>query len=218
MLPERLLHKADRAVDPAIAALAEPLAVAMHAVRRLKPEKGEPVLVAGCGPIGGLAALVLARTAEAGPILVADRNEARLACVAAVTGATPVAIAADAVNAAIGRPLRFAIDATGSVPALENLLEVVSSGARVAMVGIFHAPLSLDPNIVVERELALFGCSAFDDELEPAIARLPELESDLRRFIGDEVGLSGVPAAYEALLSGEAPGLKTIVRSPFAGE
>ena len=66
LLPERLVHKVDPALDPAIAAMAEPLAVALHAVNRLRPAGGEPVLVVGCGPIGGLAALVLSRRPDAG--------------------------------------------------------------------------------------------------------------------------------------------------------
>ena len=89
VLPARLLYRLDSAVDSAVAAMAEPLAVALHAVNRLQPEEGKPALVVGCGPIGGLAALVLTRLSGANPVLVADRNEARLAKVAAVTGSDP---------------------------------------------------------------------------------------------------------------------------------
>ncbi|TKD44940.1 MAG: dehydrogenase, partial [Mesorhizobium sp.] len=63
-LPARLLLRHDPALDPAIAAMAEPLAVALHAVRRLSAPAGVPVLIAGCGPIGGLAALLLSRHGE----------------------------------------------------------------------------------------------------------------------------------------------------------
>src|SRR5688572_31458470 len=60
ILPVRLLHKVPGFLDPAIAATAEPLAVALHTVHRLTIPRSKPVLVVGCGPIGGLAALVLA--------------------------------------------------------------------------------------------------------------------------------------------------------------
>src|SRR3954468_1451198 len=66
LLPERLLFRIDPGLDLAIAALAEPLAVALHVVKRSAPAKGAPALVVGCGPIGGLVALVLARRANAG--------------------------------------------------------------------------------------------------------------------------------------------------------
>jgi (R,R)-butanediol dehydrogenase / meso-butanediol dehydrogenase / diacetyl reductase len=88
----------------------------------------------------------------------------------------------------------------------------VANGATIAAVGIFHAKLDFDPNVVVERELSLKGCSAFADELPQAIGLLPELADDLRQFIEEEIGLDAVPDAYRRLLSGETAGLKTIVR------
>ncbi len=211
-LPERLVHRVDRGVDPAVAAMAEPLAVALHAVSRLQPEKAKPALVVGCGPIGGLTALLLSRLSAASPVLVADRNEARLAKVAAVAGAIPVALDKASIRAAASEPLRFAVDASGSTAALNALLDVVAGGATIAAVGIFHAKLDFDPNVVVERELDLKGCSAFADELPQAIGLLPRLASDLRQFIEEEIGLDAIPDAYRRLTSGKTTGLKTIVR------
>ncbi len=213
LLPQRLVHRVDPALDPAVAAMAEPLAVALHAVHRLGPTSGEPVLVAGCGPIGGLAALVLSRLPGAGPVLMADNNAARLACVSAVTGARRVALERHGVQLALaGAPLRFAIDATGSVPALTSLFDTVANGATIAAVGIFHRPLEFDPNIVVERELTLAGCSAFSDELPEAIAMLTELAPALRQFIEREISLEELPVAYQRLTAGDSERLKTIVR------
>lgn len=58
-------------LDPARAAMAEPLAVALHAVRRAGEIIGRRVLVTGCGPIGVLAILA-ARRAGAAEIIAAD--------------------------------------------------------------------------------------------------------------------------------------------------
>ena len=84
VLPARLLVRHEPLLDPAIAAMAEPLAVALHAVRKLAAPAGEPILVVGCGPIGGLAALLLSHRHD-GPLLVADRNAARASLVADVS-------------------------------------------------------------------------------------------------------------------------------------
>src|SRR5690606_4590755 len=93
VLPARLLLPVASDLPPAIAALSEPLAVALHVRHRLAAPAGAPVLVAGCGPIGALAALLLVEDG-AGPVLVADRNPARRARVAEVTGAIPTALEA----------------------------------------------------------------------------------------------------------------------------
>ncbi|RUX95325.1 zinc-binding dehydrogenase [Mesorhizobium sp. M7D.F.Ca.US.004.01.2.1] len=211
VLPARLLHIIDAGLDERVAAMAEPLAVALHAVRRL-PKTAGSVLVVGCGPIGGLAALLLSRT-FAGTVLVADRNQSRCARVARVTGATIVDLNRDAIAAATANaPLLAAIEATGSVAALNQLLGVLDPGGTIAMVGIFHDRLDIDPNTLVEREIGLLGCHAFADELPEAVRMLGELGEPLLALIDQEIGLDEIPAAYQRLLAGQSDGLKTIIR------
>lgn len=211
VLPARLLHVVDGALDERVAAMAEPLAVALHAVRRLPKTTGS-VLVVGCGTIGGLAALLLSRT-FAGTVLVADRNQDRCARVARVTGARIVDLNRDAIAAATANaPLLAAVEATGSIAALSQLLGVLDPGGAVAMVGIFHDRLDIDPNLLVEREIALLGCHAFADELPDAVRMLGKLGEPLLALIDREIGLDDVPAAYDRLLAGQTDGLKTIIR------
>ncbi|MFK8249856.1 zinc-dependent alcohol dehydrogenase [Ancylobacter terrae] len=211
LLPARLVVTAPEGLDAAVAAMAEPLAVALHAVNRLAPPPGRPVLVLGCGPIGGLAALLLARRHD-GPLLVADRNAARAALVAAVTGARVVTLAGDAIAEAGGGGPVSAIEATGSAGALAVLVEALPPGGSVALVGIFHSRLDIDPNLLVEKEMALIGCHAFVDELAEAVTLLPTLAADMARFVDAEIGLDAVPDAYRRLAAGEGRGLKTIIR------
>ncbi|QIB34137.1 zinc-dependent alcohol dehydrogenase [Ancylobacter pratisalsi] len=212
VLPARLLLPVSADIDPAVAAMAEPLAVALHAVKRLAPRAGEPVLVVGCGPIGGLAALVLAHRHD-GPVLVADRNRARARLVAEVTGARVVAIDAGDIRGALdGRLPAAAIEATGSTAALGHLMGVMDGDGRIALVGIFHGRLDLDPNLLVERELAMIGCHAFTDELGAAVALLPTLHTALTRLIDRQIGLIDLPDAYDRLIAGDTQGLKVIVR------
>ncbi|WP_181702050.1 zinc-dependent alcohol dehydrogenase [Chthonobacter albigriseus] len=212
LLPERLLHRVPDGLPPEIAAMAEPFAVALHAVNRLDPPPGEPVLVAGCGTIGGIAALILARRG-AEPLLVADRNPARQAMVCRLTGALPADLSAAAIGVATGgRGLGHAVEATGSTAALATLVQTMRPGGRLALVGIYHGTMALDPTILVERELTLTGSHAFADELPEAIALLPAYAEALSAVIDGSVDLDGVPAAYARLIAGEAGGLKTIVR------
>ncbi|AZO28318.1 alcohol dehydrogenase catalytic domain-containing protein [Mesorhizobium sp. M1B.F.Ca.ET.045.04.1.1] len=211
VLPARLLHVVDAALDERVAAMAEPLAVALHAVRRL-PKTAGSVLVVGCGTIGGLAALLLSRT-FAGTVLIADRNKPRCDRVARVTGATIVDLDRKAIaSATADSPLLAAVEATGSIAALNQLLGVLGPGGTVAVVGIFHGRLDIDPNILVEREIGLLGCNAFADELPDAVRMLPELAEPLLSLIDREIGLDDVPSAYHRLLAGQGDGLKTIVR------
>lgn len=211
VLPASLLVKAEPGVDQTALAMAEPLAVALHAVKRMAVTPGSAVLIAGCGPIGGLAALVLSARHD-GPILIADRNADRARCVAEVTGATVVALTSEAVTAARGdAPLLAVLDATGHAGVIASLIDVVAPGGTLALVGIGHGSVSVDPVRLVEREVALVGCHAFTDELPEAVALMPSLEAQLLALVDETITLEAVPAAYERLLAGRSVGLKTII-------
>jgi len=68
-MPEKMTY--------AIGALIEPLSVAYNAVVRAKPYLGQPVLIAGAGPIG-LAMALCAHAAGAYPICITDLEVNRL--------------------------------------------------------------------------------------------------------------------------------------------
>ena len=206
VLPRRLLLKLPDDVPDDVAVMAEPVAVALHAVRRLRMEHGTSVLIAGCGPIGGLAALVLAEMGGH-QIYVADRHAGRAALVAEVTGAVPVSLARDPGQP----PVHYGIEATGSPAALGDLIRCIAPGGGVALVGIAHGTLDLDPNILVEREVSLIGCHAFRDELEEAVALLGRAAAKARRLIDRVITLDETPEAYRRLIAGESGGLKTVI-------
>ena len=74
----KFLFKMPDTMTYAIGALIEPLSVAYHAVTRAAPRLGEPVIIAGAGPIG-LAMALCARAAGAHPICITELEETRLA-------------------------------------------------------------------------------------------------------------------------------------------
>jgi len=205
VLPARGLLKVDASIPPQVAALSEPLAVALHAIQRAAPVKGKPVLVAGAGPVGGLACLLL-RHFGFGPVLFAERNAARRDLVQRETGAVPVDLDA------VGTPIDCAIEATGVAAVLDTLIGLVGPAARIALVGIPSSAATINAIAVVERELELKGCSAFRDELPEAVRLLKELEGPLSRLVEDPIGLDAVPEAYERLINGGGQKLKQIVR------
>jgi len=207
VLPARGLLKIDPAIPPQVAALSEPLAVALHAIRRAAPQAGKPVLVAGAGPVGGLTCLLLKHLGF-GPVQFAERNPARRDLVQEVTGAVPVEL--DAV--VIGQPFDCAIEATGVSAVLNKLIALSGPAARIALVGIPSGNVSINAIAVVERELELRGCSAFRDELPEAVRLLKELEGPLSQLVEAPIGLDAVPEAYQRLIAGGGQKLKQIVR------
>lgn len=200
-LPARNVLPAPEGVADRHLAMAEPLAVALHALNRLALPEGAPLVVTGCGPIGGLAALLAARRGHL--VTVIDRNAARAALVAQVTGAR---------IGDLGRiSARHALDATGAPAVIAGLVAGLAPGGGLALVGIGHGKLDLDPVTLVEKEMALIGCHAFGQELAEAGALLAGLAPALDALIAERIPLDAVPEAYGRHLAGAVTGLKTII-------
>ena len=200
-LPARNVLPAPEGVADRHLAMAEPLAVALHALNRLALPEGAPLVVTGCGPIGGLAALLAARPGHL--VTVIDRNAARAALVVQVTGAR---------IGDLGRiSARHALDATGAPAVIAGLVAGLAPGGGLALVGIGHGKLDLDPVTLVEKEMALIGCHAFGQELAEAGALLAGLAPALDALIAERIPLDAVPEAYGRHLAGAVTGLKTII-------
>ncbi len=81
--------------------------------------------------------------------------------------------------------LRYAVDATGSTKAIAQGIELLEGAAPSLSSASVTEKLDLDPNVLVEREISLVGCHAFEGELADAIALLPKLQSSLLQFQRD---------------------------------
>ncbi|MDO5603556.1 MAG: alcohol dehydrogenase catalytic domain-containing protein [Paracoccus sp. (in: a-proteobacteria)] len=204
VLPARNVLPAPEGVAPRHLAMAEPLAVALHAMNRLDMPAGAPLVIAGCGPIGALCALLAARAGH--EVSLIERNPDRAGLVAAIAGAR--VITADDLK--VMRPAH-AIDTTGAGAVIALLVARIAGAGRLALVGIGRPGAAIDPLEEVGREITILGVHAFADELPAAGALLAELAPQLDALIAGPVGLGEVPAAYEALIAGQAPGIKTLI-------
>ena len=204
-LPGRNVLKAPAGVPDRHLALAEPIAVALHTLNKLAAPEGAEILVVGCGPIGGLVALLAGKRGY--DVAVSDRNPTRAALVAGIASGRVVELSSDWGD----KPPRFAVDATGSPDVIGYLIDHLAPGGAIALVGIGHGTLDLNPLKLVEKEIALVGCHAYSHELESLIDLLPTLSSDLDAVIAEEISLDAVPNAYDRHLAGSVDGLKTLI-------
>lgn len=204
-LPASRLLRVPDTLPAAIAALSEPLGVALRVVNQLNPPPGEPVLIAGGGTIGGLVALLLHHLRGC-PLLVAESNPLRLTVLSQVLPLQAVELDHDLPLAAA-----YAVEATGVTGVLNQLINLVTPGGRIAMVGLFHGQAAIDANKLVEREISLIGCSVFADEQRSAISLLPQLAGELAHWISRPIPLDALPDTYRQLLAGRVGALKTLV-------
>ena len=147
-------------IDLDVAAIFDPFGNAVHTVLAF-PVIGEDVLITGAGPIGLMAAAV-ARHAGARHVVVTDVNAYRLE-LATTMGAT---LTVDTTTTTIGRAkselgllegFDIGLEMSGKAAALREMLENMTHGARVALLGLPSEEITLDVSTIVLNSLTLTG-------------------------------------------------------------
>lgn len=171
-LPARMLHALPEGLDLRTAAVAEPAAVAWHAVRRAGDLTGRRVLVVGSGPIGALVVAV-AHRAGAAHITATDVHPEPLAIARALGADEGLLASDDEAIAAVDADVVF--DTSGSWRGLASGVRGATRGGRVVMVGLL--PTGEQPallSLVVTRELELVGSFRFAEEFSDVLAALAD--------------------------------------------
>lgn len=177
-VPVQTLHAVGDGVALEHAALVEPLAVALHAVRTSGIQKGDTVLVMGAGPIG-VALIICARLEGAGKIVVTEHSQAR-AEDAARFGADEIVLAGDdgfeeRVASATGGGAAIVFDAVGVPGTIEEAIRLVAPRGRVQIVGVCMEPDPVFPAGWLLKEPTLRVCFIYTeaefDEMTQFVSR-----------------------------------------------
>ena len=176
--PAAICRAVPGTLDDTGAAMAQPLAVALHAARRGKVRAGRSCVVIGAGGIGSF---VIAAAAAMGarPLVAVDVDDGRLATAAAL-GATAVVHsgpqdAVEAVKAAVGADgAQVVIEASGAPASPASALSMVRRGGDVVIVGLQAAPRPADLFSLSVREIDVHGTLAHvcGEDLGEAVAVL----------------------------------------------
>jgi (R,R)-butanediol dehydrogenase/meso-butanediol dehydrogenase/diacetyl reductase len=195
------------------AALAEPLAVAVHDVRRSGLAAGGRALVVGGGPIGLLIALVAA--SEGIDVLVSEPNAFRrgIAQQLGVRAIDPlggdVASAVDEWTAGAGVDVAFEV--SGNTRGLATATHSLRVRGRLVVVAIHSQPVPLDLFRVFWRELELAGARVYErTDFERAVELLDAGAIPTAPLISAVVPLEQTADAF-AVLEGGGDVLKVLV-------
>jgi L-idonate 5-dehydrogenase len=181
------------------AAMAEPLAVTLHATRRAGEMVGKSVLVTGCGPIGVLAILA-ARRAGASFIVATDLSDFTLAMakkagadIVLNVGAAPEALDAYKPNKGTFDVL---YECSGAQAALSSAIAVMRPGATILQLGL-GGDMSVPMMAITAKELTLKGSFRFHGEYAVAIGLMQKGLIDVKPFISETVRLGEVQRGFE---------------------
>lgn len=213
-VPERNIVTLPSTMPILYGALAEPLAVAVHAVRRSKAEPDDAVLVLGGGPIGQSIVLAL-QMAGVRSIVATEVMPARQALLRSlgVTVVDPIATdVRTAVTEAFGRPADVALDAVGVSRTLDDALSSTRLGGVVCLVGMGHKTLEVDAFKVSVAERTVVGTFTYaNPDFEDAAAWLATAPAIAESLITRCVGLDEADAAFRGLAAGDGTAGKIMV-------
>lgn len=198
---DRLIPVAGQA-DLRHLAFAEPLAVAVRAVRRSALQLGQDVVVVGGGPIGGAVALC-ARNAGAGRVVLAEPSPGRREFAAS--------LGIDTVATADGLRAEVVFDAAGHPAVAAAITRVAVPGGTVVIVGVHGVPPAFDLRAVTFAELSVVGTRVYSrQDIAAATELIASGRFDPEPFLTRTVALDEAPAAIAELRRGV--GVKVLVR------
>ncbi|MFT4134870.1 alcohol dehydrogenase catalytic domain-containing protein [Microbacterium sp.] len=170
-LPARMLHEVPAGLDLRVAALAEPAAVAWHAIERAGDVRGRSVAVIGAGPIGQLV-VSAAQHHGAASVVVTDLHPLPRELAAARGARALDARDADAIAALHADVV---VESSGTVAGLAGAVSAAARGGTVVLLGLQRAGDVPAPiATAITRELSLVGSFRFGAEFDAVIAALAD--------------------------------------------
>lgn len=192
-------HPVDDGISIHEAAMAEPFAVALHAVKRAGALTDKRVLVTGCGPIGALA-IVAARAHGAREIVATDVMDAVLRKALHVgadrvinSAENPEELSDYAVNKGY---FDVQFEASGNERAMRSGLEVLRPQSTLVQLGL-GGDISFPQNMVVAKEIELKGTFRFHEEFGLAVDLINRRRVDLEPLLTGTYPLEDVVRAFE---------------------
>jgi threonine 3-dehydrogenase len=196
------------AIDDEIGAILDPLGNAVHTALSFDLI-GEDVLITGAGPIGIMAAAV-ARHVGARHVVITDINPDRLKLAAEVADVVPVNVAQEDLRDTMARlkmvqGFDVGMEMSGSQIALDQMVEAMVMGGRIAMLGIPPGKSPVDWSRVVFKAITIKG--VYGREIfETWYKMIAMLENglDVRRVITHRFPVDRFEDGFAAMRSGRS--------------
>jgi threonine 3-dehydrogenase len=165
------------------------------------------VLITGAGPIGIMAAAV-ARHVGARHVVITDVNQTRLDLAAEVADVVPVNVVREDLKDVIAslkmkQGFDVGMEMSGNQAALDQMIEAMTMGGRIAMLGIPPGKSPVDWSRIVFKAITIKG--VYGREIfETWYKMIAMLENglDVRRVITHRFAVDDFAAGFEAMRSG----------------
>lgn len=201
-VPAFTLHKLKQETDLKLAALVEPLSVAVHDVRMGELKAGETAVVLGGGPIGLLVALVAKD--KGAQVIISEVNETRIAKAKELgldaVNPTKLDLVEYVKSKTEDRRADVVFEVAGVQPALDVMTEVAGIRGRIVMVAIHGQKKPVDLFKFFWKELRLIGARVYErEDYDKAIELVTENKLPFHEMITDVQPLTEIQKVFEKI-------------------
>lgn len=214
-VPVRNLHKVPDALSDQLAVLAEPLAVAIHTVRRSKVQVGDSVAILGAGPIGLLVAIML-REAGALNIYVSDISSKRIQ-LAKSLGFSAVDAKKDNITDIVhadtkGAGVDVVFEIAGNQTTVNQSLDIAAIQAEIMIVSVFDESPTIDLSTMHFKELSINTTRCYSTfDFQKALHMLTNKSELFQQLISHVISLEEVEKGFR-LMKNPEDSLKVIIQ------
>lgn len=190
-----------------VAAMCEPLAVALHGVNRAQAQAGDKLVIFGCGPIG--LGMILWAVDRGCDVIALDLAEDRLERARALGAQTinPATENADArikelhgTTTVFGREKSQTdayIDAAGAPSILAQVVGLAKTHARHVITAAYIKPVELPAGPMLTTEMTITTAVGYPTEFPDVIAAMPRLKDKIATLISHRLPFEQVIEALE---------------------
>ena len=214
-VPENICYKLPASVPFEHAAMIEAVSIAVHAANRTPVALGDTAVVVGSGMIG-LLVIQAIRLKGCANIIAVDLDASRLAK-ARQLGATHT-FKADAVDVPAevkkltgGRGADVVLEVVGVTPTIKTAIECARKGGSITLVGNLSPKVEMPLQLIVTRELSVYGSCASRGEYPACIELLQSGAIQVEPLITAKASLDEGPQWFERLHKGEPGAMKVII-------
>jgi 2-desacetyl-2-hydroxyethyl bacteriochlorophyllide A dehydrogenase len=195
--PRHLLHKVPAGIPWHLVPMAEPLVIAMHAVKQAEVKAGQHVVITGAGQIGLLAAQY-ALVVGAVPIIV-DPVDERLALarsLGVMHTINPVSVdaVAEILSITQGRMAEAVIECSGAAPAIRGAVDYVSYAGHIALVGWPKSDIPMPTGLFTKKELTIRGSRNSVGQFPESLGLIATGKVNVEALLTKTVSMDETPA------------------------
>jgi threonine dehydrogenase-like Zn-dependent dehydrogenase len=203
LLSAPLLLPVPEGLSDEAAALTEPCAVGLHAVRQSGLQRGERVLIMGAGPIG-LMTLLWAKHEGAGTVVVSEPSAARREMASRLGADIVVDPRTEELRGLVdeerGTPCTLVFECVGIEGTLQQAMDLAPRGGRVVVAGACMTEDRIRPLVGISKQLTLrFVLGYTPEEFAETLQALGAGVIDPTPMITRRIGLDELTATFRAL-------------------